>query len=99
MPISTAEADQGASIQRMRRALSEYVVMGIKTNIIFHEKLLSHPLFVEGRYSTGVGSIIELTDAQASLASAEANDVQALVNYRVAVATLERAIAAPVTAS
>jgi outer membrane protein TolC len=47
----------------------------------------------EGRYSTGVGSIIELTDAQASLASAEANLVQSLVNYRVAVATLERAIA------
>jgi outer membrane protein TolC len=53
----------------------------------------------EGRYSTGVGSIIELTDAQASLASAEANLVQSLVNYRVAVATLERAIAMPVTSS
>ena len=47
----------------------------------------------EGRYSTGAGSIIELTDAQASLASAEANRVQALVNYRIAVATLERATA------
>ena len=35
-------------------------------------------------------SIIELTDAQASLASAEANHVQSLVNYRVAVATLVR---------
>lgn len=50
----------------------------------------------EGRYSTGVSSIIELTDAQASLASAEANRVQALVNYRIAVATLERATAHPV---
>jgi outer membrane protein len=47
----------------------------------------------EGRYSTGVSSIIELTDAQASLASGEANYVQALVNYRIAVATLERATA------
>ena len=53
----------------------------------------------EGRYATGVSSIIELTDAQASLASAEANLVQSLVNYRVAVATLERAIAKPVTSS
>jgi outer membrane protein TolC len=50
----------------------------------------------EGRYSTGVSSIIELTDAQASLASAEANYVQALVNYRIAVATLERATAHPI---
>jgi outer membrane protein TolC len=49
----------------------------------------------EGRYSTGAGSIIELTDAQTSLASADANRVQALVNYRTAVATLERATAAP----
>jgi outer membrane protein TolC len=51
----------------------------------------------EGRYSTGAGSIIELTDAQASLASADANRVQALVNYRIAVATLERATAEPLT--
>jgi outer membrane protein TolC len=50
----------------------------------------------EGRYSTGAGSIIELTDAQASLASADANRVQSLVNYRIAVATLERATAAKV---
>jgi outer membrane protein TolC len=49
----------------------------------------------EGRYATGAGSIIELTDAQASLASADANRVQALVNYRIAVATLERATAQP----
>jgi outer membrane protein len=47
----------------------------------------------EGRYSTGAGSIIELTDAQASLVSAEASRIQALVNYRTAVATLERAMA------
>jgi outer membrane protein TolC len=47
----------------------------------------------EGRYSTGVGNIIEVTDAQASLASAEANQVQAVVNYRIAVATLERSTA------
>src|SRR5262249_52649569 len=31
----------------------------------------------EGRYKTGVGNIIELTDAQTSLVSAEANRVQA----------------------
>src|SRR5439155_1666273 len=36
----------------------------------------------EGRYRTGVGNIIGLTDAQTSLASAEASRVQAVVNYR-----------------
>ncbi len=47
----------------------------------------------EGRYGTGVGNIIELTDAQTSLTSAEASRVQAVVNYRTALASLERATA------
>jgi outer membrane protein len=47
----------------------------------------------EGRYSTGVGNIIELTDAQASLTTAEANHVQSLYNYKTALAALERATA------
>jgi len=47
----------------------------------------------EGRYATGVGNIIELTDAQAALATAEASRVQALVSYRTALATLERSTA------
>src|SRR5262249_52981276 len=41
------------AITRMRRALSEYVVTGIRTNLSFHEKLLEHPEFVAGRYDTG----------------------------------------------
>jgi len=52
----------------------------------------------EGRYRTGVGNIIELTDAQTSLTSAEASRVQAVVNYRTALASLERATAHPFSA-
>ena len=37
----------------MRRALGEYVVTGIKTNLAFHEALFRHPLFVAGQYDTG----------------------------------------------
>jgi acetyl-CoA carboxylase biotin carboxylase subunit len=37
----------------MRRALSEYVVTGIRTNLAFHEKLFQHPDFVNGDYDTG----------------------------------------------
>jgi outer membrane protein len=47
----------------------------------------------EGRYRTGVGNIIELTDAQASLTTAEGNNVQALSNYKTALAALEQATA------
>ncbi|MEW6297698.1 MAG: TolC family protein [Thermodesulfobacteriota bacterium] len=46
----------------------------------------------EGRYSAGVGNIIELTDAQVLLTSARANTVQALYAYKTAVAELERAV-------
>jgi acetyl-CoA carboxylase biotin carboxylase subunit len=41
------------ALARMRRALEEYVVTGIRTNIAFHQKLLEHPEFAAGRYDTG----------------------------------------------
>lgn len=50
----------------------------------------------EGRYNTGVGNIIELTDAQASYTSAEASHVQSLYNYQTALAAVEKATAQPV---
>jgi acetyl-CoA carboxylase biotin carboxylase subunit len=41
------------AVMRMRRALREYIVTGIRTNLAFHEKLFAHPEFVAGRYDTG----------------------------------------------
>lgn len=40
------------AIQRMLRALSEYQIYGIKTTIPFFKKILLHPKFVEGNYTT-----------------------------------------------
>ncbi len=51
----------------------------------------------EGRYSTGVGNIIELTDAQVQRARADADRVRALYSYQTAVASLELAVGRPVT--
>jgi outer membrane protein len=45
----------------------------------------------ENRYQTGVGSIIELTDAQTSFTVANANHVRALYDYRTALAEVEKA--------
>jgi acetyl-CoA carboxylase biotin carboxylase subunit len=45
--------DRALAIARMRRALSEYVVTGIRTNIAFHERLFRHEAFVAGQYDTG----------------------------------------------
>jgi acetyl-CoA carboxylase biotin carboxylase subunit len=44
--------DRGAAIARMRRALSEYVVAGIKTTIPFFRWLLDQPDFVAGCFHT-----------------------------------------------
>ena len=43
--------DRGEAIQRMRRALSETIVEGIKTTIPFHQKLLADPAFLAGGFA------------------------------------------------
>jgi outer membrane protein len=45
-----------------------------------------------GRYETGVGSIIEVTDAEATYATAEMSYIQALYDYKIATANLEKAM-------
>lgn len=45
-----------------------------------------------GRYQVGVGSIIEVTDAQTLYTDAQTNYVRALYDYRIADAQLERAV-------
>jgi outer membrane protein TolC len=48
-----------------------------------------------GRYRAGVGTIIEVTDAQVQFSQADLNYVQALYNYRVFEANLDKAIGRP----
>jgi acetyl-CoA carboxylase biotin carboxylase subunit len=45
--------DRAEAIARMRRALGEYRVSGIKTNINFFRRILDHPDFVRGIFDTG----------------------------------------------
>jgi acetyl-CoA carboxylase biotin carboxylase subunit len=45
--------DRPAAIARMRRALDEYCVRGIETNLAFHRRCLRHAAFVAGDYDTG----------------------------------------------
>jgi acetyl-CoA carboxylase biotin carboxylase subunit len=46
-------ADRPAAIDRMRRALTEYHVGGINTNLGFHRRVMQHPAFLSGDYDTG----------------------------------------------
>jgi acetyl-CoA carboxylase biotin carboxylase subunit len=41
------------AIAKMRRALSETIIGGIRTNIPLHQRILGHPAFEQGRISTG----------------------------------------------
>jgi outer membrane protein len=45
----------------------------------------------QGRFDAGVGTILELTDAQLALTQAQNTEAQALADYRIALARLDRA--------
>jgi acetyl-CoA carboxylase, biotin carboxylase subunit len=45
--------DRKAALQRMRRALDEYTVRGIETNLPFHRRCFRHAAFIAGDYDTG----------------------------------------------
>ena len=40
------------AISKMKRALSEFIIEGIKTTIPFHQKLMEHKDFIKGEYTT-----------------------------------------------
>src|SRR2546427_3309515 len=49
----------------------------------------------QGRFDAGVGTILELTDAQLALTQAQNTESQALADYRIALARLDRAVGRP----
>jgi acetyl-CoA carboxylase biotin carboxylase subunit len=44
--------DRTEALARMRRALDEYTIAGVRTTIPFHQWLLRHPSFIAGDFST-----------------------------------------------
>jgi len=49
--ITTAQTREEA-INKMKRALEEFVIEGIKTTIPFHRQLMDHPDYIAGNYTT-----------------------------------------------
>ena len=49
--ITTAQTREEA-ISKMKRALDEFLIEGIKTTIPFHRKLMDNPDFISGNYTT-----------------------------------------------
>jgi acetyl-CoA carboxylase biotin carboxylase subunit len=50
--LSVWAPNRDMALARMRRALGEYRIQGIRTNLGFHERALAHPDFVAGQYDT-----------------------------------------------
>ena len=59
------------AIERMRRALDEYHVGGIKTNLAFHRLVMQNPAFLAGQYDTGF-----IAEHKASLTPSPPTDEQ-----------------------
>jgi acetyl-CoA carboxylase biotin carboxylase subunit len=51
--LSVWGADRGQALARMRRALGEYAIGGIRTNLAFLARILQHPDFAAGNYDIG----------------------------------------------
>ncbi len=62
--ITTAQTREEA-IAKMKRALDEFVIEGVKTTIPFHRQLLDNPDFVAGNYTTKFMEDFELDPSYA----------------------------------
>ncbi|MCP3032974.1 acetyl-CoA carboxylase biotin carboxylase subunit [Halobacillus sp. A1] len=50
--LITYGKDRDEAIRKMRRALDEFVVEGVKTTIPFHQRMMEHEVFVSGDFNT-----------------------------------------------
>ncbi|MCL4137332.1 UNVERIFIED_CONTAM: hypothetical protein GTU68_009215 [Idotea baltica] len=60
--ITTAQTREEA-INKMKRALDEFVIEGIKTTIPFHRQLMDHPDYLAGNYTTKFMEDFEMKEA------------------------------------
>ena len=50
--LITTDQTREEAISKMRRALDEFVIEGVKTTIPFHRQLMDHPDYIAGNYTT-----------------------------------------------
>ena len=61
--ITTAQTREEA-INKMKRALDEFVIEGIKTTIPFHRQLMDEPNYVAGNYTTAFMDTFKMKDPE-----------------------------------
>ena len=50
--LITYGRNRNDAINKMKRALSEYIILGVKTTIPFHKAVLRNPNFISGNLNT-----------------------------------------------
>jgi acetyl-CoA carboxylase, biotin carboxylase subunit len=72
--------DRSEAIARMRRALREFVVKGIKTSIPFHRAVMEHPVFLAGTFDTSfIAAHMSGPDAMAAASSEEEREIAVML--------------------
>jgi acetyl-CoA carboxylase biotin carboxylase subunit len=61
--ITTAQTRQEA-INKMKRALDEFVIEGVKTTIPFHRQLMDDEQYVAGNYTTAFMDTFKMNDPE-----------------------------------
>jgi acetyl-CoA carboxylase, biotin carboxylase subunit len=61
--ITTAQTREEA-ISKMKRALDEFVIEGVKTTIPFHRQLMDDPNYVAGNYTTAFMETFKMNDPE-----------------------------------
>ena len=61
--ITTAQTREEA-ISKMRRALDEFVIEGVKTTIPFHRQLMDDPRYIAGEYTTAFMDDFKMNDPE-----------------------------------
>jgi len=61
--ITTAQTREEA-ISKMKRALDEFVIEGVKTTIPFHRQLMDDPRYIEGNYTTAFMDDFKMEEPQ-----------------------------------
>ncbi|HPW73946.1 MAG: acetyl-CoA carboxylase biotin carboxylase subunit [Methanothrix sp.] len=72
--------DRKEAIARMERALYEYIIVGVKTNIFFHKAVLRNARFRSGDFNTGFIKEENIADAVIRVAAEDFDKHQSLAS-------------------
>ena len=89
--VRATELDISREVEQAQINVSEANerIQAAKTAV---ESALENFRLAQGRFDAGVGTILELTDAQLALTQTQNAETQALADYRIALARLQRAV-------